>query len=232
MAGADIGRYAQSKRDVVIGPVVGYVIGFVFIALVSAALALREGTGDIVAILLGLDLTIPALLLYFLLIWTTADNILYYVALALTNIEDALTDTPRVGKNGWVLTGAVAILGLGLLAHSMGFISYMTSLVNMIGIAVPPFAGILLADYYLLGRLKVSESELSRLTQKVRPNAFLAWAVAIAVGVLCSVNSWGAPSLYSLITAMVLFVAIERLSPSREPMTAEPVQEVQELDPV
>jgi cytosine permease len=225
MAGADIGRYAQSKRDVVLGPVIGYVIGFVFIALVSAALALREGTGDIVAILLGLDLTIPALLLYFLLIWTTADNILYYVGLALTYIEEALTETPRVGKNGWVLTGAVAILGLGLLAHSMGFIAYMTSLVNMIGIAVPPFAGILLADYYLLGRLKTSEAELNRLTQKVRPNAFLAWAVAIVVGVICSVNNWGAPSLYSLVAAMALFVVIERLSPSPTPVVAEPLQE-------
>jgi cytosine permease len=231
MAGADIGRYAQCKRDVVLGPVIGYVVGFVFIALVSAALALREGTGDIVAILLGLDLTIPALLLYFLLIWTTADNILYYVGLALTNIEDALTDRPRVGKNGWVLMGAVAILALGLLAHSMGFIAYMTSLVNMIGIAVPPFGGILLADYYLLGRLKMPESELNRLTQKMRPNAFVAWAAAIAVGVVCSVKDWGAPSLYSLMTAVILFVVIEKVAPSPAPVMPELVGEL-DPDPV
>lgn len=231
MAGADIGRYARRKRDVVVGPVVGYVIGFVFIALVSAALALSEGTGDIVAILLGLDLTLPALLLYFLLIWTTADNILYYVGLALTNIEEALTDTPRVGKTNWVLLGALGILVLGLLAYKMGFVSYMTALVNMIGIAIPPFGGILLADYYLLGRLRMSESEIDRLTQKVRPNAFIAWAVAIAVGVVCTIRDWGAPSLFSLVTAVVLFVVIENVMPSRVPPEAEIPAEL-DSDPV
>jgi cytosine permease len=106
----------------------------------------------------------------------------------------------------------------------------MTSLVNMIGIAVPPFGGILLADYYLLGRLRMPESELNRLIQKVRPNAFVAWAAAIAVGVVCSVKDWGAPSLYSLMTAVILFVVIEKVAPSPAPVMPE-AELVGELDP-
>ena len=88
-----------------------------------------------------------AVILYFLVIWTTADNILYYVGLALTNIEESLTGTIRVGKNRWILMGSTMILALGVLANAMGFVSCMTSLVNIIAIVIPPFAGILIADY-------------------------------------------------------------------------------------
>jgi cytosine permease len=214
LAGGDIGRYAQSKRDVFIAPALGYLVGFVFIAIICVALALREGSGDIVNILIGLNLTIPAVLLYFLLIWTTADNILYYVGLALTNIEESLTGVIRVGKNAWVLLGSASILALGVLAHAMGFIAYMTSLVGIISILIPPFAGIIIADYYLLGRIRLSGEVIDRLTVPIRWNAFIAWTIGSLVGYVATRTDFGVPALLSLGVGLVLFPLIERITPT------------------
>lgn len=214
LAGGDIGRYGKSKRDILLAPTLGYLIGFVFIAIICAALALREGSGDIVNILIGLDLTIPAVILYFLLIWTTADNILYYVGLALTNIEESLTGTVRVGKSGWVLLGAAAILLLGVLANTMGFVSYMSSLVGIIAVVIPPFAGILIADYYVLGRIRESNAAIDSATVPVRWNAFLAWGIGSAVGLWATLNEVGVPALLSLAAGLVLFPLVERVRPT------------------
>ncbi len=145
---SDVGRYARRPVHIVIGAVCGYVVGagvFEATAMLSASAA---GNGNFVVVMSQLGLLLPAALILALTLWTTTDNNLYSASLAFTNASRTFGRT--IDKRVWVLV-SVAIAVATALA---GFASDFGAFLGIIATVTPPFAGIFIAHFYVLGHLR------------------------------------------------------------------------------
>lgn len=207
LAGGDVGRYAKSTKDIVVGNLFGWLIAAGALEALGAATAMVAGSGNIVEILISLGIIVPALVLYYLLMWTTADNNLYAFSLAWSNIEEVIRGELRLGKRVWVIIGAIAVMLVGVLVVTMGVQSYIYKFLGYVGEIVPPFGGIIIADYYLLGRLRQSEEEINATTPDVN---YVAFASLIGGFLVAHFFQRGIPAIQGMVTAVILYVGISK----------------------
>ncbi|TMV45469.1 cytosine permease [Paenibacillus mesophilus] len=184
----DIARYAKSPKQSWTAIMIGMVIANGFIIFAGAVTAMTMGTGDLPAAMLQLGLGIPALLILIAAQWTSNDSNLYSASLSLSNIF-------RVAKSKLVLVVGVIATIVGAAGMANHFISFLIA----IGVAVPPVAGILIADYFFVHKQGYTFGKGTKYAAVVWP-AFIAWALGILAGVYVN---WGIPSLNSLVVALV-----------------------------
>lgn len=185
----DISRYAKSSKDSWIAMIIGMVIANGFIVFAGAVTALSMGTGDLPAAMLQIGLGFPAMLVLIAAQWTSNDSNLYSASLALSNIV-------RVSKNKIVMVVGLTATAIG----AAGLADYLTDWLVALGIAIPPVAGILIADYYLIHKQRYRFGPGTTYAKVVWP-AFIAWLVGILAG---SYIQWGIPSLTSLLVALLV----------------------------
>lgn len=185
----DITRYARSVKDTWIAMVIGMIIANGFIVFAGAVTAKSMGSGDLPAVMLQLGLGIPALIVLITAQWSSNDSNLYSASLALSNM---------IRVNRGLVTLIVGIIAT--IIGAAGFAEYFVDFLTTIGVAVPPIAGILIADYFLVHKQGYTFGKGSSYPSVVW-SAFLAWAAGILAGILIQ---WGIPSLNSLIVAFVV----------------------------
>ncbi len=192
-AQADISRYARDSKASWIATIVGYLIANLFIIIAGFITNMATGAGDLPAAMLALGLGLPALIVLIGAQWTTNDNNLYTAALGLSNVI-------KIKKSYiTIVTGILATI-----VGAAGLSNYFISWLNILGIGIPPMAGIILADYYFI---KGQKYEYGKGTKYASWNvlAFASWLVACIVGF--SVK-WGIGSLNSLVVGLVLYLIL------------------------
>lgn len=167
----DIGRYARRPSHIVLGAVCGYVLGAGFFETTAMISSSAVGNPNFVVVMTQLGLLVPAAVILALALWTTTDNNLYSSSLAFTNASKVLGRT--VNKKVWVFVG----IGIALVTALGGFAGDFLSFLSIIGTVTPPFAGILLAHFYVLGGLRTPATALLAAAPVVRWSALGAWAV-------------------------------------------------------
>ncbi|MCL2619151.1 MAG: cytosine permease [Defluviitaleaceae bacterium] len=190
---ADITRYAKDGKTAVIACICGYMGGNFFTILAGFVTTLATGEGDLPAVMLALGLGIPALIVLVLAQWTTNDSNLYSASLGLSNHFN-------VSKKKIVIaTGTIGIvLGMaGIADHFVGWLS-------ILGIGTPPVAGIIIADYFVLKKMKY---DFGPGTRYVAWNilAFVSWGAAFLFAFFVDI---GVPSVNSIVIAFVLYVIL------------------------
>ncbi len=193
----DIARYAKSPKESWVAIIVGMVIANGFIVFAGAITAASMGTGDLPAVMLQLGLGIPALLVLIAAQWTSNDSNLYSASLALTNIFP-------IGKAKLVLIVGIIATILGAAGMANHFVNFLLT----IGVAVPPVAGILIADYYVVHKRGYRFGKGTSYAGVVWP-AFISWALGIVAGMYIE---WGIPSLNSLIVALIVHAGLYAIS--------------------
>ena len=108
----------------------------------------------------------------------------------------------RVRLTWWVGIASTLLSTLGILDHFIGFLV-------LLGVAIPPIAGIMLVDYYLLRRDREALRR-ARLTdalpvdsERLNPVALAAWLLACASALL--LPGLGIPALNALATGSVAY---------------------------
>lgn len=183
---ADITRYAKNAQSSWIAVLFGLVVTNTVIALAGAISVLSTGTGDLPAAMVGLGLAGPGLFVLIGSQWTTNDNNLYSSSLALSNLF-------RIKKTSIVLiTGMVATL-----VGYMGIADHFVKWLLFLGILLPPVAGVIISDYYLLRRQNYRFGEGTHYSRLNWP-AFVAWATGSAAGYFIAE---GIPSINAILTA-------------------------------
>lgn len=192
-AQADISRYAKKPSDAIISSVVGYIGGNLFTIMAGFVTNLATGAGDLPSAMLSLGLGIPALIVLIGAQWTTNDNNLYTASLGLSNVF-------KIKKSRIVLVTGVAATIVGALGLSNHFIGWL----SILGIGIPPMAGIIIADYYFLSNRKY---EFGTGTKYCGVNiyAFISWGVGILVGYFVA---WGIGSINGLIISLALYLIL------------------------
>ncbi len=192
-AQADISRYAKSPKASWIATIVGYLIANLFIITAGFITNMATGAGDLPAAMLALGLGFPALIVLIGAQWTTNDNNLYTAALGLSNII-------KVKKSYITITTGI----LATIVGAAGLSNYFVDWLVILGIGVPPMAGIILADYFFI---KGQKYQYGPGTKYVSWNglAFISWIIACIVGF---VVKWGIGSINSLVVGLVVYIVL------------------------
>lgn len=198
---ADYTRFARSRRDGMVAAGIGYGIGFPMILLLAAIPAILFRENNLVTIMFMLGMGMPAFLVIALATWTTNTANLYSSSLAYTSLNQRWR-RPLVA----VITG---VLGTGL--AMMGIMEYFTGFLIILSTVIPPVAGIIIADFYIVRRGLAVATNVAE-TAAFRPLAIIAWLAGIAIAMAGSYLGWfhisGIPALDGILTSAAVFVGV------------------------
>ncbi|MQA02433.1 MAG: cytosine permease [Streptosporangiales bacterium] len=198
----DVSRYAKSPKHVVGGAVLAFAVVTPTVMAVGSLMALETGTSDIVNILLRLGWGALALVLLMLAQWTSNDNNLYSAALGFVVVL-------RKWKK-WQLTGIAGVIGIVLALA--GIYDSFTTFLTVLGVFVPPMAGVIVIDYYVT-RKTVYRGGFETNVVPVRVLSLVAWAVGSAASALTSYTALSLtsiPAVDGLLVAAILQVFFGR----------------------
>ena len=204
----DMTRFNRSTADVIKQTVVGITLGEYTVGLIGVLLAHALKTQNIVEIVTSTSGVIGTIILVAATLKINDWN-LYSSSLGFANSIDAI-----FGKrvNRAVIT--ILVGALGTVFSAVGILEQFVPFLIALGVVVPPVAGIMIVDYYILRRHREQLEEsaareaLPARQEKLNPVALFAWAGASIVGYAVQ---WGIPALNSLICAAVLYYAAMKI---------------------
>ena len=192
---ADIMRYARSTKEAVASALTGLLFGNILMIVCGAIATIAMNDYDLTNVLLGFGLVIPALILMTTNIFTTNVANLYSTSLNLAN-------SFKAGRNKTLIV-VIAISAAATLLKPYQ-VDFFYSFLNVLGNIVPPLAGIILADYFIIHRGSYGSLESAAFA---RWNA-IPWISWIVSAVLVYVIPWGLPSLNSLVLGAIFYVVL------------------------
>jgi cytosine permease len=212
----DVARYGKSAAHTIGGAVMAFAVVTPIVLISGSLMAVETGTWDIVDIMLRLGWGVLALLLLMLAQWTSNDNNLYSAALGLAAIFRTLAK--------WQLTLIAGVVGI-ILALA-GIYENFTTFLSILGVFIPPMAGVIVADYYLTRRFTYS----TRAESEVRPVRWLpvaAWAGGSLVSLVATytpLTVTSTPAVDGLLVAGILQFLFGRYL-EQGPQAAEPADD-------
>lgn len=212
----DVSRYSKSSAHTIGGAVLAFAIVTPLVLICGTLMSQATGTWDIVDIMLRLGWGVLALLLLMFAQWTSNDNNLYSAALAFAVIFRKLQK--------WQLTLIAGVIGI-VLALAGIYDNFVTFL-SVLGILIPPMAGVIVADYFLIRKYRygtVAEHQV----RPIRMLPMTAWAIGSLVCVLTTYTAFTlttVPALDGLLIALVLQYLFGRYVEAGPEHTAVPAQ--------
>ncbi len=143
---ADYCRFAKSRADVVKSSIVGVIPAGFFMLLTGAVMSIVTGQYDISAILASLGVPVFGLIALVLATWTTNVTNAYSGGLALSNLLG-------FDESKFKITTGIAG-GIGTLLAAFGLLNAFQGFLSLMSALIPPLAGVLIADYWIVRRGK------------------------------------------------------------------------------
>lgn len=213
----DMTRYNRTARDVVKQTLISVTLGEYLIGIIAVLLAHAIKSADIVAIVTSTTGSVGVLVLIAATIKINDWN-LYSSSLGIVNFADQMFNARL---NRAAVTIGVGVLGTGLAAA--GILNHFTDFLVTLGVAVPPIAGIMAAEYWIVRshRAELDESrergELPASAPRWVPSSLVIWIAAFLIG---KYVHWGIPSLNSLAISFVAAVVAGKAAQARRTVPA------------
>lgn len=137
----DYNRFAKTKKDAILGSVIGVIPSAMCLLAIGAILAITQGTYDIVQIFSKLGFPFFAMSILILATWTSNVINVYSSGLAFNNLFK-LKETQRYKTTLIVGLVGIVLAAIGILSQFMNFISMLT-------ITITPIAGVMISDYFI-----------------------------------------------------------------------------------
>ena len=198
----DLTRYARNVRDCVTASFFGQGFGIVIVYVIGMIPVLTWNEAEPMRYMFLLGFGASALAIIVFATWTTNVINLYGVALS------ARASVPIGRYRSLTIVGGI----LGTIAAVVGVSDYLIEFLIVLGLLVPPIAGIYLCDYFFLGRRDFSQAHLDARP----PVRWTAVGVSIGAGV---VATWlyfsgksvsGLAPIDSLLISVVLYLTLEK----------------------
>jgi cytosine permease len=193
----DYSRYGKSRGSTVAATFVGVLPAAVFMILVGAIMAISAGNSDITAVFASLGLPVLAMLVLILATWTTNTGNAYTAGLAAMKFL-SLKDSKRP-----IVTFIIGLVGIALAIA--GLANVLNSFISVLASLVPPIAGVMIADYWIVGKGK---SEDWSPKKGFNWNGIIAWASGSTVALFFSFFS---PALDGIIVCGVVYIVLNAL---------------------
>ncbi len=187
---------------------IGTFVGELGMNLLAVPLAHATGNDNVVDMMMAISGVIGVLIVVASTVKLNDIN-LYSSSLGLSTMINALFNRKL---NRDALVWGLGIVGTFL--SVIGIINYFTGFLTLLGVAIPPVAGVMVVDYYILrrGRKDLEATReagtLPESVEKWNPVALAVWIIGFAVGEVTSIYSIGVPGLNSLIVSGILYWVI------------------------
>lgn len=201
----DMTRYNTKGWHVAVQSGTSLVISEYLVGLSGVLLGHLVGTSDVTSIVLGTSGAV-GLIIVVLATMKINDNNLYSGSLGIVSFVETV-----FGRR--IHRGAVTVMFglLGTVLSAVGFLDHFKDFLSLLGVAIPPIGGIIVAEYYLvrrqtkaLDRTREDETLPDTVAGWV-PGTLVVWLLAFATGWLTQRFEIGIPVINSLLTAMVLY---------------------------
>lgn len=187
----DLARFARRRRDAITGSFLSYGLGFPLVLLLAGLPVLVSAEPDLITSMTSLGLGIPVLIVMVFATWTTNINNLYSASLSIARMM------PRV--RDWVIT--LVCGAIGTLLALAGIMDLFVEFLILLGIIVPPIAGVYLADYFLLQETRIDANRTDAVPD-YRWDAMAAWSIGCAVGFAERAGDWSLTSVTAIDTLL------------------------------
>jgi cytosine permease len=205
----DMTRYNRSVGDVIKQTVLGITVGEYLIAMIGVLLAHAVRSADVIGIVTSEVGAIGAVILITATLKINDWN-LYSSSLGLVNAVHT-TFGSRVRRGGVTLLVGV----LGTILSAAGILDNFVSFLTLLGVTIPPIAGIMVAEYYVVRRYRAEleqgrrDGRLPATVELISPVMLVSWLTGSLVG---HYVDWAIPALNALITSLVLYVVLSFLA--------------------
>jgi cytosine permease len=197
-------RFARDGKTAVLSSLVGFFIGNGLMIVVGAYGAMVYQQADIVEVMVLQGLSIAAVVMLFLNIWTTQDNTIYNFAAAGCNLL-------RKDRRGTItLVGA----GIGTLLAIGGIYNMLIPFMILLGPIITPIGGLIVAHFFY-----GHKGRYPKLSTAALPRFNWVGLSAYAIGALCAYFSpWVAPLVGIAVAALsyVLLFELQRMRITRQ----------------
>ncbi|WP_157221012.1 SLC5/6 family protein [Flavisphingomonas formosensis] len=201
----DLARLATTRLQAALAAFLAFAVGQPLVLVLAGIPARLTGESNLVEIMVKLGLGLPAVLVVILAAWSSNAYNLY----AITLVYRTLSRQPlwRLAAFGGAFGAVMALAGIAV---------RLTPYLVLLGIAIPPIAGVYLSSYY-------SHWWLGRPQLKVawRGASIAAWLVGVTLAALESPLGFsltGMVALDSLLISIVTYVLFHRMTePARRP---------------
>ena len=200
---ADIMRYAKNTKEAVLSALTGLLLGNSLMIICGALAAIAVNNSDLPAVLLSMGLLIPSIILMTTNIFTTNAANLYSNSLNLSNSFNM--------ERKKMITILLIIAALATLTKPYE-ISFFFTFLETLGNVIPPLAGIIISDYFILNKGKYESLESVKF-KKWNIYAFLTWAISLILSFIIPV---GLPALTSLISSIIIFPILSIIFKSKK----------------
>ena len=212
---ADTMRFAKNSKEAMISACVGLLGGNSLLILCGAIAGIGMNDSDLTAVLLKLGLVIPSLILMTTNIFTTNAANLYSSSLNLANTFS--TNRKKIIS--------IVLIASGLLCLTKPYdIAVLFKFLNLLGVIVPPLAGIILSNYYIVNKRVYPDLDSDSIKDwDLVP--WISWILALGlVRLLSGVASgksalngiFGLPALNGIIAGFIIYTAISMFTKKGE----------------
>lgn len=175
--------------------------------------SLGAGEGNLVTILDKLGLDTVAIFIYLILGLTSGQAIIYSFSLAVMNITKVLNggEESRIFNNQfWIVAGCIIASVVGVIMTNTGLLFSFLNFIKLIGIAVPPVGGLIMAHFLIVERNFERPFET---IPSVRFPAFIAWICGVAGAYYLK---FGIAPLNGFFVAIAVYAALRSALPQKQ----------------
>lgn len=194
---SDYSRYARSRKATIAATVIGVLPAAVLMIMIGAIMALAAGDYDITNVFASMGLPFLSMLVLILATWTTNTGNAYTAGLACMRVL-RLKESRRPLVT--MICGAI-----GTLVAIMGLADALGAFTTVLASFVPPVAGVLIADYWIIGRGK---KENWYPVRGFNWCGIIAWACGVIVALFFSFYS---PALDGILVCLVVYIVLYSL---------------------
>lgn len=207
----DYARFLSNGKQVFWMTLIGTFLGELGMNLLAVILAHATGTDNIVDIMLATSGVIGVCIVVFSTVKLNDIN-LYSSGLGVMTMINAFFNV-KLNRNVVIWTLGI----IGTVLSMVGIINYFTDFLSLLGVFVPPVAGIVVVDYFILKRNRAEleatreSGELPKRVEKWNPVALACWLVGFIIGEVTSIYGIGIPGLQSLVLSGLLYWAAMKI---------------------
>ncbi|MDL2218539.1 cytosine permease [Christensenellaceae bacterium OttesenSCG-928-M15] len=204
----DLTRYAKSRKATTLSSIFGIVPAALMMTTMGAIMGIAANTGDVTEVFVKLGMPVLGVVALVLATWTTNTTNAYTAGISLTRLFN-LPDNKRPMITA--IAGAV-----GILLATLGIANNFDVVMNILATLIPPIAGIMVADYWIIGKGK---KENWGIIKGVNYIGVISWAFGSLIGFIVPIFS---PSFNSIVVGMITYLVLYALVGKKLPKAVDP----------
>lgn len=197
---SDYSRYAKNRAATVKATIIGVMPAALLICITGSIAAVLTGEADITVVFSNLGFPVVAMLVLILATWTTNTGNAYIAGLGIIKAFN-IKDSKRAMIT--LVLGIIATVA-SLLMIQEGINAGLSAFLIFISIAIPPVAGVMVADYWIVGKGKKTNWHIVRGVNWI---GVIAWAIPV-VYLFAGGPNFLNPAIDSVIISMIAYLIL------------------------